>query len=139
MRLEGLIWKDKKTKYWVAYVPLLEISTQGTSRKNALAMVEDAIQLEAETRGLRAHAELMKRGGGFTVRSNDPDALVAFMLRRQRTSHGLTVREVARRLKSNSPSAYAQYEQGKRTPSLGKLLALLQAIDPNLQPVLRAS
>jgi predicted RNase H-like HicB family nuclease len=139
MKLEGLLWKDKKTKYWVAYVPLLEISTQGTSKKHALMMIEDAVQLEIDARGFRTHAELMKDGRGFTISSSDPDALVAFMLRRQRTSHGLTLREVARRLKSSSPSAYAQYEQGKRTPSLGKLRALLQAIDPKLEPILKAS
>jgi predicted RNase H-like HicB family nuclease len=138
MRLEGVLWKDKKAKYWVAYVPLLEITTQGTSKKNALAMIEDAVRVEIGARGFRAHAEMMKEGSGFTIGSSNLDALVAFMLRRQRTARGLTLREVARRLKSSSPSAYAQYEQGKRTPSLAKLRALLQAIDPKLKPVLKA-
>jgi len=43
-----------------------------------------------------------------------------------------------RRLNSNSPTAYAQYEQGKRSPSLGKLRDLLHAIDPKLDAVLKA-
>ena len=47
MKLEGRIWKDEKTGYWVVYVPLLDISSQGRSRKAALAMIEDAIQVEA--------------------------------------------------------------------------------------------
>ena len=137
MRLEGQIWKDKKTKYWVTFVPLLDISSQGTSKKNALFMIEDAIQVEADKSGLKIYAELGKEEGSFTVGSNDPDALIAFMLRRQRMSHGLTIRQVAGRLKSNSPTAYAQYEQGMRMPSLGKLRELLHALDPKLEPVLK--
>jgi hypothetical protein len=101
-------------------------------------MIEDAIQVEAEKEGLKIQAELSREQGIFTVGSNDPDSLIAFLLRRQRTCHGLTVREVATRLKSGSPTAYAQYEQGKRTPSLGKLQDLLHAIDPKLDAVLKA-
>ena len=74
----------------------------------------------------------------FTISANDPDALVAFLLRRQRTCHGLTIQDVTSRLNAKSPAAYAQYEKGKRTPSLGKLRELLHAIDPNLDAVLKA-
>ena len=138
MKLEGRIWKDAKTKYWVVYVPLLGISTQGSSRKQALAMIQDAIQIEAEKEGLRIEAQPSREPGIFTVSANDPDALIAFLLKRQRTCHGLSVRDVARRLASRSPTAYAQYEQGKRAPSLGKLRELLHAIDPKLEAVLKA-
>ena len=138
MKLEGKIWKDEKTNYWVVCVPLLDISTQGRSRKKALAMIEDAIQVESEKEALEIHAELSREQGVFTVRANSPDSLIAFLLRRQRTCHGLSVRDVASRLESNSPTAYAQYEQGKRTPSLGKLRDLLHAIDPKLDTVLKA-
>ena len=138
MKLEGRIWKDEKTNYWVVYVPLLDISTQGRSRKEALAMIEDAIQVEAGKEALKIQAELSRERGVFTVSANDPDSLIAFLLRRQRTCHGLSVRDVASRLKSSSPTAYAQYEQGKRTPSLGKLRDLLYAIDPKLDAVLKA-
>ena len=136
MKLEGRIWKDEKTNYWVVYVPLLDISTQGRTRKAALAMVEDAIQVEAD-QVLKIQAELSREQGVFTVSADDPDSLIAFLLKRQRTSHGLSVRAVASRLKSNSPTAYAQYEQGKRSPSLGKLRDLLHAIDPKLEAVLK--
>ena len=138
MKLEGRIWKDATTRYWVVYVPLLEISTQGRSRKQALAMIEDAIRIEAQKEGLRIQAQPSSDPGIFTLSANDPDALIAFLLKRQRTSRGLSVRDVARRLASSSPTAYAQYEQGKRLPSLGKLLELLHAIDPKLEPVLKA-
>ena len=100
-------------------------------------MIEDAIQVEAE-QGVKIHAQLSREQGVFTVSADDPDALIAFLLRRQRACHGLSVRDVASRLKSNSPTAYAQYEQGKRSPSLGKLRELLHAIDPKLDAVLKA-
>ncbi|OFV97606.1 MAG: hypothetical protein A3H28_12855 [Acidobacteria bacterium RIFCSPLOWO2_02_FULL_61_28] len=138
MKLEGRIWKDEKTKCWVVYVPLLDISTQGRSKKQALAMIEDAIQIEAEKEALKIQAQLSREPGVFTVSANDPDSLIAFLLKRQRTCHGLSMRDVARRLASSSPTAYAQYEQGKRAPSLGKLRELLHAIDPQLEAVLKA-
>ena len=138
MKLEGRIWKDAKTNYWVVYVPLLEISTQGRSRKQAFAMIEDAVQIEADKKGLRIDVQPSPEPGIFTLSASDPDALIAFLLKRQRTCHGLSVRDVARRLESRSPTAYAQYEQGRRAPSLGKLRELLHAIDPNLEAVLKA-
>jgi predicted RNase H-like HicB family nuclease len=138
VKLEGRIWKDTKTNYWVVCVPLLDISTQGRSRKEALAMIEDAIQIEIEKEGLRIRAELSREQGYFMVSANNPDSLIAFLLKRQRTCRGLSVRDVARRLTSSSPTAYAQYEQGKRAPSVGKLRELLHAIDPKLDAVLKA-
>lgn len=101
-------------------------------------MIEDAIQIEAEKEGLKIQAEPSREPGVFALSANDPDLLVAFLLRRQRTCRGLSVRDVARRLASNSPTAYAQYEQGKRAPSVGKLRELLHAIDPKLEAVLKA-
>ncbi|MBI3294377.1 MAG: helix-turn-helix transcriptional regulator [Deltaproteobacteria bacterium] len=102
-------------------------------------MIEDAVQVEAEKEGLRIHAKLGKEAGTFLVSANKPDLLITFLLRRQRTCHGLSVRDVALRMDSKSPTAYAQYEQGKRTPTLGKLRELLHAIDPSLEPFLKAS
>ena len=89
MKLEGRIWKDVKTKYWVADVPLLDISTQGRSRKQALAMIEDAIPIEAEKEALRIQAQPSREPGVFTVSASDPDSLIALLLKRQRTCRGL--------------------------------------------------
>src|SRR3990172_12954985 len=76
VKLEGRIWKDEKTKCWVVYVPLLDISTQGRSRKQALAMIEDAIQIEAEKEALKIQAQPSREPGLFTVSANDPDSLI---------------------------------------------------------------
>ena len=134
MKIEGKMWKDGN--HWVVYVPILDISTQGRSKKDALAMIEDAIQVEAEREGLKIRAVLGQNPGAFTVSANDPDLLIAFLLKRQRTCHRLSIRDVAARLDASSPTAYAQYEQGKRAPSLSKLQDLLHAIDPKLDAVL---
>ncbi len=136
MKIEGRIWKDKKSPYWVVEVPLLDISTQGESQKEALSMIKDAVELEVNKPGFKIDIRTHK-GEFFEVQAEDSDSLVAFMLKRQRQAHGLTLRDVADRMHAKSTNAYAQYEQGARHPTLSVLFNLLQAIDSELVPVLR--
>jgi transcriptional regulator with XRE-family HTH domain len=49
------------------------------------------------------------------------------------------VREVAQRLGSKSPNAYAQYETGRVAPSIDTLTRLVSALNPKLEPVLRVA
>src|SRR5262245_28795429 len=137
MKLEGQIWKDKKTPYWVVNVPLLDVTTQGKTKAEALEMIKDAVELEADKPNFKIYVESGRTSGTFVISASDPDALMAFLLQRQRQHHGCTVREVASRMKSKSPTAYAQYELGKRAPSIGKFIELLKAIDPKLVPILK--
>jgi transcriptional regulator with XRE-family HTH domain len=51
----------------------------------------------------------------------------------------LTLMDVARRLKSKSPNAYARYEQGKSVPTVAKLDQLMKAIDPAFEPILKVA
>lgn len=136
MKIEGRIWKDKKTPYWIVEVPLLDVSTQGESEQEALSMVKDAIELEVDKPGFHVDIEA-KNGDCFEVQAEDSNSLVAFMLKRQRQAHGLTLRDVAERMHAKSTNAYAQYERGARHPTLSVLFNLLQAIDSKLVPVLR--
>jgi predicted RNase H-like HicB family nuclease len=139
MRFEGTLIKPdgKKNRYWGIEIPILHIHTQGKTRKDALFMVKDAIEslLEKKLFRVRVHAG---DGDTFTVDSDNSTAFIAFMLRRQRQFRGLSVRDVAERLKSKSPNAYAQYEQGRVKPSMDKLVELMRAIDPDFEPVLKA-
>jgi len=48
----------------------------------------------------------------------------------------MTLDDVADQLHAKSINEYAQYEQGKHQPSFEKFEKLLQAIDPELQPVI---
>jgi hypothetical protein len=100
-------------------------------------MIEDAVELSADKQGLKIHAEAGKDEGTFTIQANNADVLVAFMLKRQRQCRGWTIRNVAHRMNSTSPTAYGQYELGKRIPSIKKLMELLRAIDPTLIPILK--
>lgn len=140
MRFEGNLVKPegKKNRYWGVEIPLLHIHTQGKSRKDALIMAKDAIQSLIEDPKVRVHIYDSEDGETFTIDSNNLTQFIAFMLKRQRQFRGLSVRDVAARLNSKSPNAYAQYEQGKVKPSMDKLVELMRAIDPDFEPVLKA-
>jgi transcriptional regulator with XRE-family HTH domain len=73
------------------------------------------------------------------IGSTSDAKLVALMLRRLRGREGLSVREVAKRLGSASPNAYAQYETGRVAPSMDTLTRLLAALNPGFEPVLRVA
>jgi transcriptional regulator with XRE-family HTH domain len=49
------------------------------------------------------------------------------------------LRDVALRLGASSRNAYARYERGEAVPSLDKLDALLKAVSPGSDLVVRAS
>lgn len=54
--------------------------------------------------------------------------MLALMLRRQRQRHGLSLAQVARKLKASSRNSYARYEQGRAMPTVEKLAELLSAV-----------
>lgn len=140
MRFEGKLVAPagKKNRYWAVEIPLLFIHTQGKDQKEALLMAKDAIESLVDKKGFKVKVHL-STDDTFTIDSSDRTLFLAFLLKRQREFHSLTVRQVAERMHSKSPNAYAQYEQGKVTPSMDKLVQLLQAINPAFQPVLKAA
>lgn len=138
MRLEGRIRKSRTSKYWLAEVRDLDLVTQGKSRKNAATMLQDAIELLVNQDGFQIGIAIAK-GGLCTIGSNDDARLIALMLRRLRAREGLSVRDVAERLRSKSPNAYAQYETGRVAPSIDTLSKLLTALNPKFQPILRVA
>lgn len=136
MRLEGRVWRDEGSRYWLAEVPLLDVMTQGTSKTDALRMIADAVEALVDAPHFRADA---RRTGAltFALGATPENALVALMLRRLREARGLTLMDVAKRLRSKSPNAYARYEQGRSVPSVAKLDELMRAIDPAAEPILK--
>jgi len=127
MRLKGCIWKDVKS--WLAEVAMLDATTQGYSRAEALRMVADLVQTMVDKKGFLVNVFPGDRGT-FEIGSDDVAALVAVILRRQREKHRLSLSEVARRLGSRSKTAYARYEQGRSVPTIEKLFELLAAVAP---------
>lgn len=135
MELEGKIWKSGR--FWLIEVPAIDVMTQGHSRKEALEMIKDAIMgliscyfpEEANNFQVTVHDYKNNLIGVFS--SND-SLMLAFSLRRQRAASQSTIREVAERLGSTSPNAYAKYEKGRmRFISLDHYERLLQAANPH--------
>ena len=99
MRLAGKIFKDGK--FWVIEVPVLGVVTQGRTRKEAYEMIADAIESLANQKDFKIDVYSGK-GDYFEIGSADVAGLIAFLLKRQRTKHGLTLGEVAERLGAKS-------------------------------------
>jgi hypothetical protein len=133
MRFAGRVFKAGK--YWAVEVPLLDVVSQGRTKKEALAMIADAVEALANKRGFRL---IVYPGTGeyFEVGSRDAATLTALFLRRARLRAGLTLAEVAQRLGSTSINAYARYEQGRSIPSVQKLSQLFGAVSPDRDLVL---
>ncbi len=87
MELEGRVWKDGKDPGWLVEVPYLHVMTQGTTRKDALFMISDAIQLlmEETFEGFEFEIKVTYYGNDlFEISCSDSNLLSAFALRRQR-------------------------------------------------------
>ena len=133
--MEGKIWKDGK--FWLVEVPALDAMTQGKTRKETLAMVEDLIfemaksyfEDEIDKDFYITVIDYKKNIVGITASNNK--LFLALSLRRQREKSGSTVREASERLGSKSPNAYAQYERGKTSISVDKYEELLIAANPS--------
>jgi hypothetical protein len=136
MRLAGRL--ARSGRFWVVEVPVLHVSTQGHTRKEAYEMIADAVETLVDKPGftLEVHPGA---GGYLEVGSRDEATLIAFMLRRQRLMSGLTLVEVARRLGARSHNSYARYEQGRCVPTIEKLTELLAALSDGHDLVLDES
>lgn len=136
MRFQGKLYKDGR--FWLAEIPILDAMTQGHTRKEALAMVEDMLETLANHSGFSVEVHPGK-SGEFEVSSTDTRIMTSLLLRRQRQRSGLSLSEVAQRLGAKSRNTYARYERGTSAPSLEKLDELLQAVSPDRDFVLQQS
>lgn len=125
MRFAGRIYKDGKD--WLAEIPILDLMTQGHSKKEALTMTADMIESLVNLAGFQVHTHA-PRGETFEVSASADAPLVALLLRRQREKSGLSLAEVAERLGERSKNSYARYEQGKVSPSVEKFARLLHSV-----------
>lgn len=141
MELEGRIWKDKK--FWLVEVPALDAMTQGRTKKETLAMIEDLIRemlINYFPNDVKDDLEIKAnyyKGELIGITTNKNSTILALSLRRQRENSGSTIREVSERLGSKSPNAYGQYEKGRSRISLEHYEVLLNAANPYRQAHLR--
>jgi ribosome-binding protein aMBF1 (putative translation factor) len=127
MKITGRLFKNGA--WWLAEMPILEGLTQGKTRKEALAMAADWIETMAHKAGFKVRVIAVDTDR-FVAIANNVDALIALVLRRRREAAGLSLADVAKRMDARSRNAYARYERGQASPSIGKLEELLHAVDP---------
>ena len=142
MELEGRVWKDPDSPWWLVEISFLDVMTQGKTRKEALEMIKDAV-LEllkdsyADLLNDRFQLSVHLYGDGLIgMGASDDKLLFALGLKRQRLRSGSTIRDVSKRLHSKSPNAYARYERAQARPSLEKYAELLHAANPGRRPLL---
>jgi hypothetical protein len=128
----------RQGKWWAIEVPDLVAFSQAKSKREAYAMICDAIESMVDKPGFKIDAYQGKHGY-FEVGSTDDATLVAFFLRQQRGLSGKTLEQVVMNLGQASVNAYARYEQGASVPTIEKLTELLRALDPETDFVLRKS
>jgi hypothetical protein len=135
MRFEGRVTRDGK--FWLVEIPAFDALTQGRTRREALEMAGDLLEVMANKPGFKVTVYPAHRGGVFEVGANDIRVFLALLLRRQRERRGLTLAEAAARMGQRSRNAYARYEQGNAMPTVEKLDQLLKAIAPDQNIVWR--
>jgi len=134
MRFEGKVVREGR--FWLAEIPLLDATTQGHTRKEALAMIADWLETMVNRDGFEARVHPRGRDE-FEVSGTDAAGMTALLLRRRREASGASLRDVASRLGETSRNAYARYERGEAVPTVDKLDALLKAASPGNDFVIR--
>lgn len=136
MRFSGKIYKDGK--FWLAEIPILELATQGHTKREAYEMVADMLESLVNKEDFKA--KIYKKSNFiFEVGSSEPKHLVSLLLQRKRELSGLSLSQVANRLGASSRNTYARYEQGKSVPTVEKLNELLHAVCPHSDIVIEES
>ena len=144
MELEGRVWKDPDSSWWLVEVSFLDVMTQAKTRAETLEMIKDAVMelLEDSYQGIMGKgfklSVCLYENGVIGLSASEDKLLFALGLKRQRLMSGSTIRDVAKRLKSKSPNAYARYERALARPSLEKYAKLLHAANPHRRPLLIA-
>jgi len=125
MRFAGRVFKCGSQ--WAVEVPILDVVTQGRSKRDAYEMIADAVESLVGRKGF-AIKVFPGAGEEFEIGATDEAALTALLLRRARARSGLSLAEVAARLGAKSINGYARYEQGRSIPSVRKLSQLYAAV-----------
>lgn len=125
MRFSGTIFKDGK--FWLAEIPVLDLMTQGRTKKEAYEMVADMMETVVNKDDFKVTVYKGKKNT-FEVGSSEPKHMVSLLLQRKRELSGLSLAQVASKLGMKSRNTYARYEQGRSVPTVEKLDELLSAV-----------
>jgi hypothetical protein len=136
MRFSGKIYKDDK--FWLAEVPILDLITQGRTKKEAYEMVADMLETLVNKDGFKIEVYKGKKDS-FEVGSSEAKHMVRLLLQRKRAISGLSLSQVANQLGMKSRNTYARYEHGYSVPSVEKLDELMRAVCPQTDIVINES
>jgi len=136
MRFSGKIFKDGK--FWLAEIPILDLMTQGRTKKEVYEMIADMLESLVNRDGFKIEVYKGKKDN-FEVGSSEPKHMVSLLLQRKRELSGLSLAQVASRLGMKSRNTYARYEQGYSVPSIEKLNELINAVCPHTDLVINES
>ena len=136
MRFDGNIYRDGRQ--WLAEIPILDAMTQGRTRKEALEMIVDWVEVLVDDPDFGASIHPVGKSH-FEIEGTDAAAMTALLLRRKREASGLSLAAVSENLGARSRNAYARYERGDSIPSIDTLEKLLQAVNPGGDFVIRDS
>lgn len=136
MRFSGKLYKDGK--FWLAEIPILDLMTQGRTKKETYQMVTDMLETMINKEGFKVSV-FKGPNNTFEIGSLEPKYLTSLLLQRKREISGLSLSQVAGRLGVSSRNTYARYEQGKSVPTIDKLNQLLHAVCPKSDIVINES
>lgn len=133
MKLKATI--KKVDGWWAVESPELLIHTQGKTKVEAAEMLKDAVEGVVDRKGFKVRIIPSVHPDTLIIYSLDSSALMAAVLRQQRAHRGLSLRDVAKRLNSNSPTSVGRYEKGTKLTA-EKFSEILAAIEPDFDAVL---
>jgi predicted RNase H-like HicB family nuclease/DNA-binding XRE family transcriptional regulator len=136
MRFSGKIYKDGK--FWLAEIPILDLMTQGHTKKEAFEMAADMLETLVNKDDFNVEI-FNKSKNSFEVGSLQPKYLISLLLQRKRELSGLSISQVTKRLGVSSRSTYARYEQGKSVPTIEKFNELIHVLCPNTSLLIEES
>jgi len=136
MRFSGKIYKDGN--FWLAEIPILDLMTQGRTKKEAFEMVADMLESLLNKKDFKVMV-YKKSKNSFEVGSLEPKHMISLLLQRKRELSGLSLSQVANLLGVSSRNTYARYERGRSVPTVEKLDKLLHAVCPHSDIVIEES
>jgi predicted RNase H-like HicB family nuclease len=129
MYIQGLLIKNSETgRFYAVEIPALDIHTQGRTKKEAMAMAKDAVEMVIDKKGFNI-ATKATSAMTFVIMFTDFKAVIPVMLRRLRESKGYSLEYMATQLKQKSINGYARYEKREGTlPNAKRLNEMLEIL-----------
>ena len=138
MKIEGRLIKQSGDTYWGAELPEIGVFTQGKTKKQAYAMVKEAVELVVGLKGFKVSVEPAGLGK-FYVAPSHIGPIVALILKQKRLEQGMGLQDVCNRLDALSLHSYRRYEAGTLVPSIQRFDEILMAINPSSENILKVS